>query len=113
MGRRPLMAYQPIKDGDMSADIEGTEADIQNYDVLGYQVSWVGTSPVGEMFVQFRIADLWYNLQMDTMPVTGNSGDMAILVKKDSQWEAVRLFYERTSGIGTMQAFIKSTVVGA
>lgn len=113
MGRRPLIAFQCIVDGDMSDDIEGVESNIENYDVLGFEVSWSGTSPEGEVFVQFKIKNLWFNLDMDTMAVSGNSGNFAILVKKDSQWEAVRLFYESTSGDGTMQAYVKSTVVGA
>ena len=50
MSSRPfLKPFQAIKDGDMSADITSTPTIITNSSMVSYQVTWSGSTPVGNV----------------------------------------------------------------
>ena len=108
--------------GDMSANIISDVTIIQNLSMIGYDISWSGTAPVGVMSVQVsntysQNADGtvknpgdWATLALSAPTnVSGNTGNGFIDVDATGAF-AIRLVYTRTSGVGTMQAVISAKV---
>lgn len=90
--------------------------------MISYDISWNGTAPVGAMTVQVsntysingdgseRNPGNWTTISLSApAPVTGNTGNGAIDIDAISFY-AIRLVYIRTSGTGTMQAYINAKV---
>lgn len=103
----------------MGADITTDVTNVQFSDNLGIQVSWTGTAPVGEIFIQTSNdytalnAGTWSDLDFGVpITVTGNSGNHVISINQ-VPFVAIRLFYDRTSGTGTMTASLVMKTVGA
>lgn len=114
MGRKNILEPHLVLDAvSMATSFTSEETNIKNQDELGYEVSWTGTSPVGEIKVEVKVKNIWEALPITTMPVAANSGSYTILIDKQSQFTAVRLSYVRTSGVGSMSAYINACVVGA
>lgn len=123
MASRPILApFSVIEDGDMSGNIISDITVIQNTSMIAYEVSWSGTTPIGEMSVEVsntytqnadgsqRNPGEWTAIPMsDTADVTGNTGTGFIEIEGLSAY-AVRLVYTRTSGTGTMNAVIAGKV---
>jgi hypothetical protein len=108
--------------GDMSANIISKPTIIQKLSMIGYDISWSGSSPSGVMSVQVsntyaenadgtvKTAGNWTTLTLSTSPiVSGNSGSGFIDVDATGAY-AMRLVYTRTSGTGTMHAVITAKV---
>lgn len=116
MGRKSVVkSFQMIDSGDMSADITSEIVNVINLDQASVYVSWSGTSPVGEIKVEAQNGDneTWYELDFNsTMTVSGNTGDLQIIFNQ-MPFTSIRLFYDRTSGIGTLNAVISMKVIGA
>lgn len=119
MSSRPILApFQVITNGAMSATITSAVTVIQTNSMLSYEVSWVGTAPVGVINVQVsnsysknadgtvRNAGSWTTLVLSaTSSVSGNSGTNFIDIDALGAY-AVRLQYVPASGTGVMNAFI-------
>jgi len=108
MGNRYVQTLKVIEDGDMSANItSAVEIETKNYENFGIVVQWVGTAPVGEMKVDAKNgASSWSNLTLDPLAqITGNTGDLTINMSA-VPFEKIRLSFARTSGIGTLQAYL-------
>lgn len=116
--RAPLKPHSVITNGDMSGSITSDVTIIQNLSLIGYDISWTGSSPVGAMSVQIsntyslnpdgtvRNAGNWTTLTLSAATnVSGNSGNGFIDVELTGA-NAIRLVYTRTSGTGTMNATI-------
>ncbi len=108
--------------GSMAANITSKPTIIQKLSMIGYDISWTGTSPVGVMSIQVSNtysenadgsvanAGNWTTLTLSTTPsVSGNSGNGFIDVDATGAY-AIRLIYTRTSGTGTMSATIAAKV---
>lgn len=110
----------------MAADITSDVTILQSLTSCSYQVSWTGTSPVGELFVQVSNdyelgpggnvvnSGTWSNMTLSvngspeaSIAISGNSGNGFIDIEKTAAY-AIRLFYDRTSGTGSFTA----TIVG-
>lgn len=123
MSSRPQLApFQVITDGNMSsASITSEVTIVQKLTMISYDISWSGSSPIGLIVVQLsntysinadgsvRSAGNWTNLPLTLSNVTGNTGVGFIEVPDDCAY-AMRLLYTRTSGSGTMQAFVNGKV---
>lgn len=126
--RTTLRPYHVIEDGDMSADITSSATILQSLSGASYSLSWSGTSPVGELFVQVSNdyslnpdgsvgnAGTWTGLTLsvdgnleDSVSITGNSGTRYLNLTGVMAY-AVRIFYDRTSGTGTLNAVIVGKV---
>jgi len=116
--RAPLKPYPVITNGDMSGDITSDVTIIQNLSLIGYDISWTGSSPVGVMSVQVsntyslnsdgtvKNSGNWTTLTLSTPAnVSGNTGNGFIDVDLTGA-NAIRLVYTRTSGTGTLNATI-------
>lgn len=114
MGRKSILKpHQLVIDGDMSGDITSEATSVQNLDIVKYFVVWTGT-PTGEFIVQQSMdKGTWYDLDfLTTIDVSGAAGNHNIHLI-DFSMEYSRIKYVRTSGTGTLQAFIEGKVKGA
>jgi hypothetical protein len=110
--------FSVITDGDMSASITSKPTIIQKLSMIGYDIRWTGTSPIGDLTVQVsntysenadgsvRNSGTWTTLTLSaTTSVASNSGNGYIDIDATGAY-AIRLVYTRTSGTGTMNAVI-------
>lgn len=123
MSSRPQFTpYSVITNGSMAGNITSAVTIVQKLSMISYDVSWVGTTPVGVMSVQVsntysqnadgtvRNAGNWTTLTLSTpATVSGNTGNGFIDVDATGAF-AMRLVYTRTSGTGTMNATISAKV---
>jgi hypothetical protein len=117
MSSRPQAApFSVITSGNMASDITSRVTIIQKLSMIGYDISWTGTSPVGAMSVQVsntyaenadgsvKNVGNWTTLTLSApTPVSGNTGNGFIDVDATGAY-AMRLVYTATSGTGTMNA---------
>lgn len=102
----------------MSADITSEVTIIQKLSMISYSVEWTGTAPVGNLYIQvsndyslFPDGEVnnpgtWNNVPVTVtgaIPISGNADNGFIDITEISAY-AMRLFYDATSGIGTMNA---------
>ncbi len=106
----------------MAADITSTVTNIQFMDNIGIQMNFTGDA-VGPFYVQISAdyqqnaqgvvtnAGNWVNLVLDPIPAaTGTGGSIYIdMTQLSAPW--IRLFYDRTSGTGTLNAFIVGKMI--
>lgn len=116
MGRKNTHNWAIIDSEDMSADITSDSTDVTNTDNIGIIVSWTGTSPVGELFVQVSndngTPTTWVNLDFGAaINISGNSGSHDISINQ-LPYSKLRLFYNRTSGSGSLVARLTQKQVG-
>lgn len=130
MSSRPQAAPYPViggtspnpVSGDMSSNIISKPTIIQKLTMIGYDISWVGTAPIGVMSVQVsntysenadgtvRNAGNWTTLTLSApTPVSGATGNGFIDVDATGAY-AIRLVYTRTSGTGLMTAVLCAKV---
>lgn len=128
MASRPILSpYQVIGgnepgsvSGNMAATITSPVTIIQNISMLSYDISWTGTSPVGQVFAQSSntysqnadgtVANPgdWTNLPLSELAtVSGNTGSGVIEIDASAMY-ALRIQYVPVSGTGSMSV----TVVG-
>jgi hypothetical protein len=106
----------------MSSNITSEVTIIDNKTLIGYDISWSGSSPVGMMSVQvsntfsenpngtIRNPGTWTTLTLSApTPVSGNTGNGFIDIDITGAY-AIRLVYTRTSGTGTLNAVICAKV---
>lgn len=104
----------------MSSDITTEITAVKNSDNIGIQLVWTGSSPSGEVFIQTSndyneqlSTGTWTDLDFGTpILITGNSGSHLININL-VPFAFVRLFYDRTSGTGTLVATLVMKTVGA
>lgn len=123
MASRPLIGPKKvIDDGDMSGDITSDVTILTNLSMISYSFSWSGSSPSGSILIQVsndyrvnadgsvRDAGTWNTVPLDEeAAVSGNSGTGFVEIVTSAY--AIRAFYDRTSGTGTLQADIKGKVM--
>ena len=123
MSSRPfLKPFQAIKDGDMSADITSTPTIITNLSMVSYQVTWSGSTPVGNVIVEasndYTVdasgkvlnTGTWNEVTGATAAISGNTGKGMINLNQMPAF-AIRLKYVFTSGTGTLNATVVAKVM--
>lgn len=124
MGRKnTLKKYQLITNGDMSGDITSAVTNIQYLDNIGIQLNGSGL-PIGVIRVQVS-ADYdvnasgvvtnpgnWINMVLSPTPqFTGSADQIYIdIVPTSAPW--IRVFYDFTSGTGSLNGFITAKMIG-
>lgn len=114
MGRRTVLEpHRIINDGDMASDIDtNTTTQTKYLDKITYEVSWTGTSPVGEIFIDRRVKNEWATLDFGSeITISGNSGSHQIEINRPA--DELRVRYVATSGTGTLNVWVSGTVEGA
>lgn len=129
MSTRTNLRPQPIiVNGDMSADITSDPVVMQSLSGMGFHVTWSGSTPIGTLAVQISNdysigptgdvlnAGTWVTIELSvggnvvtSIPITGNTGKGFIDVEKTMAY-AIRLFYDNTSGTGTLNAVANGKV---
>lgn len=126
--RTTFRPYTVITSGSMAGDLTSDVTVLQSLSRFSYQVTWTGTTPVGTLSVlgsndyslnpdgSVLNAGTWTAITLDvdgqpssTVDVSGNSGS-GILNVTDLNCYAVKLFYDRSSGTGTLNAVINARV---
>jgi hypothetical protein len=112
----------------MSADITSQVIVLQSLSGASYSLSWSGSSPVGDVIVEgsndYSIdaqgnvsnAGTWIPLELNyggqavtAIPLSGNTGKGLIDITKTMIY-AIRVFYDRTSGTGTLNVVFNGKV---
>lgn len=129
MANRPLFTPTAvIVNGNMASSISGSPTIINWLSIISYQVSWAGTTPVGNLMLEtsndysknpdgtVKNAGNWIAVPLNvdgvvgnSIPITGNTGGGIIDVDLIGTY-AVRLSYSATSGTGLLQAIIAGKV---
>lgn len=116
MGRKNVVkSFNMFNAASLAADATSEITDVINLDKASIHITWTGTSPVGDILVQARNGELdaWYQLDFgSTISVSGNTGEHQ-LVFNELPFTHIRLFYDRTSGTGSITAKISAKVQGA
>lgn len=123
MGRKnALLKFQTVTSGDMSGDITSAVTNIQFLDNVGIQLNFAGT-PTGNFFVQISAdyeqdaqgnvvnAGNWISLTLSPSPVASGSADNIYIDITQISAPWIRVFYDRTSGTGTLNAFITAKMI--
>lgn len=107
-----LLTTPPVS-GVMSADITSGSLDVSWFTRVSVQVLWsAGSSPVGNVYVQGSNDDSNFeNITGANFALSGNSGSQLIELD-DCAFAYVRVFYDRTSGDGTMDKIVLCAKVG-
>lgn len=117
-----LKKYQAITSASMAADVTSGVTNVQFLDALGIQFNFTG-SPTGTFQVQVsadyaqddngnvQVAGNWVDMDLSPVPVaSGSAGSVYIDIRSTSApW--IRLHYTRTSGTGTLNAFITAKAI--
>lgn len=123
MSSRPqLDPVSVMTNGNMATSLTSDVTIIKKLSMISYDVSWSGTTPVGEITVEIsntysqnadgtvRNAGDWAELPLSTTcPVTGNSGNGFIDIFANSGF-AIRCVYTRASGTGSMNIVASAKV---
>lgn len=124
--KNSILKFQIMTSGNMaSASITSTVTQIQFLDNIGIQINYTGSSPVGVVNVQIS-ADYaqdpqgvvtntgnWINMTFGTttdIAIPGATSPIYFDIQETSApW--IRVVYTKTSGTGTMNAFITAKEV--
>jgi hypothetical protein len=106
----------------MSSTVTSAVTIIQKLSMVSYDVSWTGTSPVGNIYVQVsntysqnadgtvRNPGNWTNVALSANPtISTNSGNGFIDIDAIGAY-AMRLVYEPVSGTGSLNVTINGKV---
>lgn len=120
-----IVPQQVLKDGDMSlSSLTTSYTNIQGLDNVGYQVVFTG-APVGTFSVQISAdyqpgkspnsnpinAGNWITLPLSPAITASGSGDAAFIDLNQLGAPWIRLVYTKTSGTGTLQAYVMAKAI--
>jgi hypothetical protein len=95
---------------DMSANCLSREVEVKNLDAASIHCSWAA-GPVGE--AQVNDQDDWFEINSSTAwAITGADSEAQINLES-LPFTKIRLKYIRTSGSGTLSAYMTAKTVGA
>lgn len=98
---------QYITNGDMSGDVTSAAVDIGESRVIAVQLVWSGTSPVGNAYIQGSYNGTDWASVTAGAAVSGNTGSL-IINYPDPGFRYARIFFDFTSGTGTLQGYMSS-----
>lgn len=116
-GKNTLKKFLTIAAGDMSASITSGATNIQFLDNVGAQLHFTGT-PTGTFSVEVSmdheqdsqgavsVAGNWVALPLSPSPVASGAADDIYIDMNQLSAPWIRLKYTRTSGTGTLAAYI-------
>lgn len=111
-----IYANSKTVEGDMSADIVGPVMILDKVDQLGFQVKWTSANAVGVISVQVSNDPMlaqpnidpddaqWDSITFDPTLTQPNSDNGQYMINMAlAPFSYARVFYDRTSGTGTLQ----------
>lgn len=123
MASRPLInAFSVITNGDMSGSLTSKVTIIDNLSMVSYQISWVGTSPLGSIVLEgsddYTVNGAgavsnpgnWVTLPLSATPTVTGNADSGMIDVVSTAIHAIRIRYIRTSGVGTLNALVTGKV---
>lgn len=120
MGRKQVLDQKKVINAEaMTADITSEVIHAEYLDMLDFVVAWSsGSSPVGVFKVQganeLEAKDrVWRDISGDGNPSASGVSGEHILHIHEIQFKWYRVFYDFTSGSGTLNAWAKGTTRGA
>jgi len=116
-----LPVIQVITAGDMSANVTGPATNISYLDNVAMQLNFTGT-PTGTFSVEGSLDHKEYNgqivnagnfipLSLATTPVASGAAGQILLDLNQLSFPYIRIVYTRTSGTGSLDAFISAKAV--
>jgi hypothetical protein len=98
----------------MSSNITSREVDVSQLDKAIIHCSWVA-GPVGEFQVEAQADtnDSWFVLDTSSAWSVSGSDSEAEIILNELPFKKIRLKWVRTSGSGTLSAYLSSKSVGA
>ena len=94
----------------MAATVTGASTNVLYTDRVAYQINWTG-SAVGIFTVEGSNDEVvWTNLPLSTSVTADNAADDAV-IEVETALKFVRLLYTRTSGTGTLNAYITAKAI--
>ncbi len=106
-----IKPYHLLVDGDMSSDVTSDSVDVTYSDNVGLQLIFTGT-PTGNFYVQGTIDESnWSNLAFDATPTAAGAADTHLLNMSLIPYKKIRLFYDRTSGSGTLNVYVMAKTI--
>jgi len=120
---RPYIKPFPvIVNGDMSGSVTSEPTILTNLSMVSYQISWVGTSPIGEIILEgsdnysenaaggVANAGTWVELPLSASANVSGNSDTGVIDVTATSVHAVRIRYVRGSGTGVMNALVSAKV---
>lgn len=108
-----------MNQADISANATSAVTNTSNFDKASIYLAWSGTAPVGTITVEATNDDpssqnpTWKTLDFGaSIDISGDTGSHD-LVFNELPFNAIRVQYTSTSGVGTIDATIHAKVVGA
>lgn len=114
MGRKQVsLPYQLLNGESMGASFTSAATNVTYTDVVGYQLKWTGT-PTGTFDVEATVdGSNWEALTLSPAPqATGGAGGTLISLNQ-IPYAQVRLKYTRTSGTGSLSAWVMTKTISA
>jgi hypothetical protein len=107
-----IKPYKLVDAVSMGADVTSASVDVKYSDNIGVQLVFTGT-PTGNFYVQGTIdGDTWTALDFGTIPTaTGADGDH-LLNMNNLPYQKIRIFYDRTSGSGSLTVWVMAKTLG-
>ena len=116
MSRKNVISLDLFKDASasMAGDLTSKEVFVRELDKASIHCKWVA-GPVGEFQVQAQNndSDSWFTLVSGAAWAIGGSDSEAQIILNELPFTKIRLKYVRTSGTGTLAAFLTSKSTGA
>jgi hypothetical protein len=114
-GRKNFISgYQNIVSESMGSDVTSSATNIEGLDNVGIYIDFSGT-PVGTFAVQVSTdkgpPTRWSDLELSPDPVASGSADTITMDLNNLPYSWLRLVYRRTSGTGTLSAWISAKAV--
>lgn len=112
-------SFQLISSGNMASSITSSAQESQYQDNIAIQLIWTG-SPVGAFSIQVSVdykedaekniivAGTWSTLTLSNAITASGSGDNAYIDLNQLSAPYYRIVYTRTSGTGTLNAYVSS-----
>lgn|SRR5574343_709044 len=120
--KNALAPHQIITSGDMSGDVTSDPTNIQFLDNISIQLNFTGT-PTGTFSVQGSLdyqqtspfakaaTGNWIDLTLSPSPAASGSASQILLDLNQLSFPWIRVKYTRSSGSGTLNAFISGKAV--
>lgn len=116
-GRKNLIRpYKILNAASMAADAYSAETNIEKVDVLSIMIDWAktATNPNGVLYLQVQNGDSAWQTFATLLTLTGAAASGSTqTVQTGCHFEKMRLFWDRTSGDGTMTATLVAKTMGA